>query len=44
MPELEAQMCAFPNVLNDDMVDAVGAGVAFFLKPPKVAGGTSTKY
>lgn len=43
-PELEAQMLAFPNVLNDDMVDAVGAGVAFFLKPPRVAGGSSQKY
>jgi hypothetical protein len=37
-------MLAFPNVLNDDMVDAVGAGVAFFLKPPKVAGGSSQNY
>lgn len=44
MPELEAQMCAFPNVLNDDMVDAVGAGVSFFLKPQKSAGGTSVPY
>ncbi|QEQ93585.1 terminase [Streptomyces phage Zuko] len=44
LPELEAQMLAFPNVLNDDMVDAVGAGVAFFLKPPKTAGGSSQKY
>jgi phage terminase large subunit-like protein len=44
MPELEAQMCAFPNVLNDDMVDAVGAGVSFFLKPNKSAGGTSVPY
>lgn len=43
-PELEAQMLAFPNVLNDDMVDAVGAGVAFFLKPAKTAGGGSVKY
>jgi len=44
LPELEAQMLAFPNVLNDDMVDAVGAGVAFFLKPQKKAGGTSIQY
>lgn len=44
LPELEAQMCAFPNVLNDDMVDAVGAGVSFFLKPQKTAGGTSIPY
>lgn len=44
MPELEAQMLAFPNVLNDDMVDAVGAGVSFFLAPKKTAGGTSVPY
>lgn len=44
LPELEAQMLAFPNVLNDDMVDAVGAGVSFFLQPPKKAGGTSIPY
>ena len=44
LPELEAQMLAFPNVLNDDMVDAVGAGVAYFLKPTKKAGGTSVQY
>ncbi len=44
MPELEAQMLAFPQVLNDDMVDAVGAGVSFFLKPNKKAGGTSVPY
>lgn len=44
LPELEAQMLAFPNVLNDDMVDAVGGGVSFFLKPPKKAGGSSHKY
>lgn len=43
-PDLQDQMLAFPHVLNDDMVDAVGAGVAFFLKPPKVAGGSSEKY
>lgn len=44
MPELESQMTAFPNVLNDDMVDAVGAGVEFFLQPKKIAGGSSTDY
>jgi hypothetical protein len=46
MPELEAQMCAFPNVLNDDMVDAVGAGVEFFLNPKArvKTGGTSQTY
>lgn len=43
-PELEAQMLAFPQVLNDDMVDAVGAGVSFFLKPSKSASGGSTSY
>jgi phage terminase large subunit-like protein len=35
LPALEEQMCAFPNGLNDDMVDAVGNPVLRFLKPPK---------
>lgn len=43
-PELESQMLAFPNVLNDDMVDAVGAGVAYFLAPKKTAGNQSIPY
>jgi phage terminase large subunit-like protein len=43
-PELEDQMLAFPHVLNDDMVDAVGAGTSYFLKPMKKAGGNSIPY
>jgi hypothetical protein len=43
-PELQDQMLSFPHVLNDDMVDAVGAGIAFFMKPQKTAGGSSQKY
>jgi phage terminase large subunit-like protein len=35
LPALEEQMCAFPNALNDDMVDSVGNGVLRFLRPPK---------
>ena len=42
--ELEDQMLSFPHVLNDDMVDAVGAGIQYFLKPKKSAGGTSVPY
>ena len=37
-------MTSFPNVLNDDMVDAVGAGVSLFLAPKKTAGGSSVQY
>jgi phage terminase large subunit-like protein len=45
LPEVEEQMCAFPDVLNDDLVDAVGAAVRFFLDRPKVrAGATTTSY
>ncbi|MFC8447663.1 hypothetical protein [Kitasatospora sp. NPDC057223] len=32
---LEEELLAFPNGLNDDMVDAVGNAVLRFLKPPK---------
>lgn len=34
IPVLEEQMCAFPNGLNDDLVDAVGNPVLRFLRPP----------
>ncbi|MFD9223806.1 hypothetical protein ACFWDI_28335 [Streptomyces sp. NPDC060064] len=34
LPALEEQMCAFPNGLNDDLVDAVGNPVLRFLRPP----------
>jgi phage terminase large subunit-like protein len=33
LPELEAQMCAFPKAPNDDMVDAVGSAVRRFIPP-----------
>lgn len=32
-PKLESQMMSFPNVLNDDMIDAVGSGVQYFFRP-----------
>jgi len=32
LPEAENQMMSFPNVLHDDLVDAVGAGVRYFLE------------
>lgn len=41
---LEDQMKAFPNVHHDDLIDAVGAGVYFFLKPKRKISGTSTNY
>lgn len=46
LPALEEQMCAFPNGLNDDLVDAVGNPVLRFLKPPKrqVTKATSESY
>lgn len=46
MPELEEQMCAFPDVINDDLVDAVGAGVRYFLdrKKPGRAKATTLEY
>jgi len=35
-PELEEQMCSYPDVLHDDLIDAVGAAVRFFLnRKPK---------
>lgn len=34
LPELEAQMAAFPKAPNDDMVDAVGSAVNLLLRPP----------
>ncbi|GAA4226079.1 hypothetical protein GCM10022254_09830 [Actinomadura meridiana] len=35
LPEAEDQMTSFPDVLNDDLIDAIGAGVAFFLDAKK---------
>lgn len=36
---LEGEMVGFPNAANDDMVDATGSGIDYFLKPRKRAGG-----
>lgn len=35
LASLEEQMLAYPDVLHDDMIDAVGSAVANFAKPPK---------
>lgn len=45
MPELEGQLVSFPKAAFDDLVDAVGSGVAVFLgkKKPK-SGATSASY
>lgn len=42
----EEQMVAFPNAPNDDLVDAVGSGVSYFLRPKKKrkAGATTGSY
>lgn len=48
MREAEGQMVAFPNAPNDDLVDAVGAGVRYFLSRDKAkrqrAGATTVSY
>lgn len=44
MPAAEEQMVAFPKAPNDDLVDAVGTGVAVFLGKKRVAGVTSMNY
>jgi phage terminase large subunit-like protein len=41
---LEDQMRSFPNVHHDDLIDAVGAGVYFFLKPKKKMSGRTSRY
>lgn len=43
-PSLENQMLSFPNVHHDDQIDAVGAGVDYFLRPKKKARARSTTY
>lgn len=35
LPEAEQQLLAFPNVIHDDLVDAIGAGVRYFLEGKK---------
>lgn len=30
-PQAEEQMCAYPDVLNDDIIDAIGTGVHYFM-------------
>lgn len=35
LTRLEGQLVSFPNAPHDDMVDAVGSGVAYFLDRPK---------
>jgi len=45
--DAEGEMVAFPRAPHDDRVDAVGAGVRYFLSPKKrgtKAGGTSEQY
>lgn len=46
LPALEEQMCAFPNGLNDDLVDAVGNPVLRFLRPAprKTSSASSASY
>lgn len=44
---LEAEMVGFPNAPNDDMVDATGSGINYFLRPRKRGesiGATSAGY
>jgi phage terminase large subunit-like protein len=40
LTELEGQQVAFPNAPHDDMVDAVGSGVAYFLNRKRGAAKT----
>lgn len=40
---LEAQQVAFPNAQHDDMVDAVGTGITYFLGPHKRAGSEAAR-
>lgn len=44
MPVLEGQMVSFPKGANDDLVDAVGAGVAVFLGKKRKPGTGSLPY
>ena len=44
LPAVEEQMVAFPRGPNDDLVDAVGTGVAVFLGKKQSASISSTSY
>jgi phage terminase large subunit-like protein len=38
MPSIESQMFAFPNVKNDDAVDAISTGVNYFAQVDQASG------
>lgn len=42
LPEAEEQMCAYPDVLNDDLIDSIGAGVRYFLDRPRTRTSVTT--
>lgn len=42
LPDLEQQMTSYPDVLNDDLIDSVGAAVRFFLDRPRVRTGAKS--
>jgi phage terminase large subunit-like protein len=44
LPAVEEQMIGFPKAPNDDLVDAVGAGVAVFLGKKRTASVTTASY
>lgn len=44
LPAVEEQMIAFPKGQNDDLVDAVGTGVAVFMGHKRVASVSSASY
>jgi hypothetical protein len=44
LPEVEEQMCAYPHVHHDDLIDAVGAGTRYFLRSKAKAGATTHTY
>ena len=44
LPAAEEQMVAFPKAPNDDLVDAIGTGVAVFLGKKRVASITNMSY
>ncbi|HEY3689683.1 MAG TPA: hypothetical protein VGL46_05195 [Pseudonocardiaceae bacterium] len=44
LPAVEEQMVAFPKGANDDLVDAIGTGVAVFLGKKNVASVTAASY